>query len=462
MAGQHFDTPNIGDTPLIHYLIHHTAMAGRPGAGPALALSLVLVAIVCAFTGLCYAELASMIPIAGSAYTYTYATMGELTAWIIGWDLILEYAFSNMSVSVGFAAHIVDLMDWFGWHPALMWISPAYLPTGLQDLAGNDLYKSGWHFGFNIPAFLVVMVLTVILVRGIRESARTNNIMVLVKIAAILVFVCAAASFIKPHYWHPFMPNGWTGLLTGGSIIFFTYIGFDSVSTAAEECKNPQRDVPFGILMTLAACTALYSAVAIVLSGIVPWQSLMGDAAPVVNALKRLSLQPGGGGLYWIRLFVLLGALVGMISSILVFQLGQARIWFAMSRDKLLPDVFSRIHAQFRTPAVATWVAGFVVGVPAGLLDIGTVSNLSNIGTLFAFVLVSIGVLILRYREPNRYRGFRAPLGPVFPVLSVVFCIVLMMGLEVITWFRFFAWLAMGLVIYYFYSRHRSEFAKCR
>ena len=462
MSGQHFDTPNIGDTPLIHYLIHHTAMAGRPGAGPALAMSLVLVAIVCAFTGLCYAELASMIPIAGSAYTYTYATMGELTAWIIGWDLILEYAFSNMSVSVGFAAHIVDLMDWFGWHPALMWISPAYLPTGLQDLAGNDLYKSGWHFGFNIPAFLVVMVLTVILVRGIRESARTNNIMVLVKIAAILVFVCAAASFIKPHYWHPFMPNGWTGLLTGGSIIFFTYIGFDSVSTAAEECKNPQRDVPFGILMTLAACTALYSAVAIVLSGIVPWQSLMGDAAPVVNALKRLSLQPGGGGLYWIRLFVLLGALVGMISSILVFQLGQARIWFAMSRDKLLPDVFSRIHAQFRTPAVATWVAGFVVGVPAGLLDIGTVSNLSNIGTLFAFVLVSIGVLILRYREPNRYRGFRAPLGPVFPVLSVVFCIVLMMGLEVITWFRFFAWLAMGLVIYYFYSRHRSEFAKCR
>ena len=462
MSGQHFDTPNIGDTPLIHYLIHHTAMAGRPGAGPALAMSLVLVAIVCAFTGLCYAELASMIPIAGSAYTYTYATMGELTAWIIGWDLILEYAFSNMSVSVGFAAHIVDLMDWFGWHPALMWISPAYLPTGLQDLAGNDLYKSGWHFGFNIPAFLVVMVLTVILVRGIRESARTNNIMVLVKIAAILVFVCAAASFIKPHYWHPFMPNGWTGLLTGGSIIFFTYIGFDSVSTAAEECKNPQRDVPFGILMTLAACTVLYSAVAIVLSGIVPWQSLMGDAAPVVNALKRLSLQPGGGGLYWIRLFVLLGALVGMISSILVFQLGQARIWFAMSRDKLLPDVFSRIHAQFRTPAVATWVAGFVVGVPAGLLDIGTVSNLSNIGTLFAFVLVSIGVLILRYREPNRYRGFRAPLGPVFPVLSVVFCIVLMMGLEVITWFRFFAWLAMGLVIYYFYSRHRSEFAKCR
>jgi APA family basic amino acid/polyamine antiporter len=462
MAGQKFDTPDIGDTPLIHYLLTHTAMAGRPGAGPALALSLVLVAIVCAFTGLCYAELASMIPIAGSAYTYTYATLGELIAWIIGWDLILEYAFSNMSVSVGFAAHIVDLLDWFGVHPALRWISPAYLPTGLQDFAGNDLYKPGWHFGFNFPAFLVVMILTVILVRGIRESARTNNIMVLVKMAAIIVFIVAASSFVKPHYWHPFMPNGWTGVLTGGSIIFFTYIGFDSVSTAAEECKNPQRDVPFGILMTLVACTVLYGAVAIVLSGIVPWQSVMGDAAPVVNALKRLSMQPGGAGLYWIRLFVLLGALIGMISSILVFQLGQARIWFAMSRDRLLPEVFGRIHPQFRTPAVATWVAGFVVGIPAGLLDIGTVSNLSNIGTLFAFVLVSIGVLILRYREPERHRGFRAPLGPVFPVLSIIFCIVLMMGLEVITWIRFFAWLVTGLFIYFFYSRHRSEFAKVR
>ncbi|HEY2168115.1 MAG TPA: amino acid permease, partial [Candidatus Angelobacter sp.] len=234
MAGQHFIEPSISATPLIHWLINHSAMAGRPGAGPALSLSLVLVAVVCAFTGLCYAELSSMIPIAGSAYTYTYATLGELCAWIIGWDLILEYAFSNMSVSVGFAAHIVDLLDWFGIHMPLMWISPAYLPTGLQDLAGRDLYQPGWHFGFNIPAFLVVMVLTVILVRGIRESARANNIMVLVKIAAILVFIFAGASFIKPVYWHRFMPNGWTGMLSGGSIIFFTYIGFDSVSTAAE------------------------------------------------------------------------------------------------------------------------------------------------------------------------------------------------------------------------------------
>jgi len=462
MAGQKFDTPEVSNTPLIHYLLTHTAMAGRPGAGPALALSLVLVAIVCVFTGLCYAELASMIPIAGSAYTYTYATLGELVAWIIGWDLILEYAFSNMSVSVGFAAHIEALLEWFGIHPPLRWISPAYLPTGLQDFAGKDLYQPGWHFGFNIPAFLVVMVLTVILVRGIRESARTNNILVLIKMVAILAFIFAAASFIKPVYWHPFMPNGWTGMLSGGSIIFFTYIGFDSVSTAAEECKKPQRDLPIGILATLVACTSLYGGVAICLSGIVPWNSIMGDAAPVVNALKRLSMQPGGSSLRWVELIVLVGAMLGMISSILVFQLGQARVWFAMSRDGLLPKVFGKIHPQFRTPAVATWVAGFVVGVPAGLLDIGTVSNLSNIGTLFAFVLVSIAVMILRYREPARPRSFRAPLGPVFPVLSIIFCIVLMMGLEVLTWTAFFIWLFVGLLIYFFYSRHRSEFAGMR
>ena len=304
------------------------------------------------------------------------------------------------------------------------------------------------------------MVLTVILVRGIRESARANNIMVLVKIAAILVFIFAGASFIKPHYWHPFMPNGWTGVLTGGSIIFFTYIGFDSVSTAAEECKNPQRDMPFGILATLVACTRAL------------WRSRHraqrhralaighGRRSPgSERAQEALARSRAARGLHWVRLFVLIGALLGMISSILVFQLGQARVWFAMSRDGLLPTIFSRIHAQFRTPAFATWVAGFAVGIPAGLLDIGTVSNLSNIGTLFAFVLVSIAVLILRYREPERRRGFRAPLGPLFPVLSIIFCIVLMMGLEVMTWAAFFLWLITGLLIYFFYSRHRSEFA---
>jgi APA family basic amino acid/polyamine antiporter len=384
--------------------------------------------------------------------------MGELVAWIIGWDLILEYAVSNMAVCVGFAAHIVDFGDWFGLHPAARWISPAFLPSGLSDLQGNTIYAPGWHFGFNLPAFFIVLLLTIVLVRGIRESARTNNVMVLLKITAILIFILAGAHFIHPAHWHPFSPNGWSGVLTGGSIIFFTYIGFDSVSTAAEECRHAQRDVPIGIIGTLIVCTVLYIGVAVVLTGLVPWQSMMGDAAPVVNALKKLSISTGAHRLHWVRLFVLLGALMGMISSILVFQLGQARVWFAMSRDRLLPSAFSRIHPRFRTPALATWVAGFVVGIPAGLLDIGTVSNLSNIGTLFAFVLVSIGVLILRYREPERHRAFRAPFGPVIPVLSILFCVVLMTGLEVMTWLRFFGWLVIGLVIYAFYSRKRSEF----
>jgi APA family basic amino acid/polyamine antiporter len=302
IAGEKFDTTSILNTPVADYLIHHTALVGRPGAGPALALSLVLVAVVCCFTGLCYAELASMIPIAGSAYTYTYATMGELVAWIIGWDLILEYAFSNMAVSVGFAAHLVDLMDWLGVHPSLRWISPAYLPSGLQDLQGHTLYGPGWHFGFNIPAFLVVILLTVVLVRGIRESAETNNAMVILKIAAILIFIFAASGFIRPTNWHPFYPNGWSGVLTGGSIIFFTYIGFDSVSTAAEECKNPQRDVPIGILATLIVATLLYIGVAVVLTGLIKWNLLIDDAAPVVNTLKKLSGMPGGHSLHWVRL----------------------------------------------------------------------------------------------------------------------------------------------------------------
>jgi APA family basic amino acid/polyamine antiporter len=460
IAGQKFDTSSILNAPLLEYLIKHTASLGRPGAGPALALSLVLVAIVCAFTGLCYAELASMIPIAGSAYTYTYATMGELIAWIIGWDLILEYAVSNMAVSVGFAQHLVNMFDWFGWNPGLRWISPAYLPAGLSDLQGNVLYPPGYHFGFNLPAFLVVMVLTVVLVRGIRESAEANNTMVILKIAAILAFIIAGAHYIHPGNWHPFAPMGWSGVLTGGSIIFFTYIGFDSVSTAAEEARNPQRDLPIGIIATLVVCTVLYIGVAIVLTGIVPWHALMDDAAPVVNSLKHLTELTGSPMLHWIRLGVLFGAMMGMISSLLVFQLGQARVWFSMSRDGLLPKLFSHVHPRFRTPSTATWIAGFVVGVPAGILDIGTLSDLSNIGTLFAFVLVSLGVIILRYKDPGRHRGFRAPGGIVAPVLSVFFCVLLMGGLPILTWLRFFGWLLIGLGIYRFYSRRHSEFAK--
>jgi APA family basic amino acid/polyamine antiporter len=459
IAGQKFNTSSILNAPLADYLVHHAATLGRPGAGPALAISLVLVAIVCAFTGLCYAELASMIPIAGSAYTYTYATMGELIAWIIGWDLILEYAVSNMAVSVGFAAHMVATFSWFGWHPALRWITPAYLPGGLTDLQNNVLYAPGWHFGFNLPAFLIVMLLTVVLVRGIRESAETNNVMVILKIAAILAFVFVGMRFIHPANYHPFAPEGWPGVLTGGSIIFFTYIGFDSVSTAAEEARNPQRDLPIGIIATLIVCTVLYIAVAVVLTGIVPWQTLIDDAAPVVNSMSKLAGTTKSALLHWTELAVLFGAMMGMISSLLVFQLGQARVWFSMSRDGLLPKLFSRVHPRFRTPATATWIAGFLVGIPGGILDIGTLSDLSNIGTLFAFVLVSIGVIILRYKQPERRRGFRAPGGLAAPILSVVFCVLLMSGLPILTWLRFFVWLIIGLMVYMLYSRHRSEFS---
>jgi basic amino acid/polyamine antiporter, APA family len=452
IAGQKMDFSSFLNAPLLDYLIYHKASYGRPGAGPAIALSFVLVGIVCCFAALCYAELAAMIPIAGSAYTYTYATMGELIGWIIGWDLILEYAVSNMAVSVGFSAHAVDLFDWFGWHPSLRWITPAYLPGGMTDFAGNTLYEPGWHFGFNWPAFLIVMILTAILVRGIKESAEANNIMVLLKICAILIFVGFAAGYVHPSNWHPFAPNGWPGILTGGSIIFFTYIGFDSVSTAAEECRNPQRDLPIGIIATLIVCTVLYIAVVVVLTGLVPWQSLIDDAAPVVNTLKRLHFGD-------VRLAVLIGALLGMISSLLVFQLGQARVWFAMSRDGLLPRVFSRVHRHYRTPDFSTWVAGIVVGIPAGLLDIGTLADLSNIGTLFAFALVAGGVLILRYREPERHRPFRAPGGIMAPVITIAACVLLMGGLPIVNWIRFVVWLLIGLVIYHFYGRHKSELA---
>jgi APA family basic amino acid/polyamine antiporter len=449
IAGQKLQVSSILNAPLLEYLIYHSPSFGRPGAGPAIAISFMLVAVVCGFAALCYAELAAMIPIAGSAYTYTYATMGELIAWIIGWDLILEYAVSNMAVSVGFSAHIVGLLDWFGVHPNPRWISPAYLPSGMSDFSGNVIYPPGWHLGFNWPAFLIVMLLTVVLVRGIRESAETNNVMVLLKIVAIVVFVGFGASFIHPANWYPFAPNGWPGILTGGSIIFFTYIGFDSVSTAAEETKNPQRDLPIGIIATLVICTILYISVVVVLTGLVPWQTLLDDAAPVVNTLKRLDLRT-------IRLIVLFGALLGMISSLLVFQLGQARVWFAMSRDGLLPRIFSRVHKNYRTPDFSTWVAGVVVGVPAGLLDIGTLADLSNIGTLFAFALVAGGVLILRYREPNRHRAFRAPGGPLAPVMTILTCLLLMAGLPIMNWIRFFVWLVIGLVIYFSYSRKRS------
>jgi basic amino acid/polyamine antiporter, APA family len=416
-----------------------TAAAGtseRLGAGPGIALSFVLVAIACGFAGLCYAELASMIPVAGSAYTYAYATLGEIFAWIIGWDLILEYAVSNMAVAVGFSAYFNDLLDnVFGVH----------LPAALS----NPVFAGGQATGaiFNLPAFLLIMALTAILVRGIKESASANNAMVVIKIAAILAFVFGAASAVDTANWHPFMPNGFHGVLTGGAIVFFAYIGFDSVSTAAEECENPQKNMPLGILITLVACAVLYAAVALVLTGIAHWSTL-NNAAPVANALRIL-------GYNRLRFVVTIGALIGMISSLMIFQYGQARVWFAMSRDRLLPSIFSRVHGKYQTPDVSTWIAGLVVGIGAGIFDIGTLGDLTNIGTLFAFIVVSVGVIILRRTNPKHPRTFLVPWVPVLPIVSIVSCSVLMLSLPWETWVRFVVWLAIGLAIYFGYSRKR-------
>lgn len=439
-AGEEVLYPSIFKAPVLEVLLHGShalGVGGRPGAGPAIAISFFLVAVVCGFAGLCYAELASMIPIAGSAYTYTYATMGELVAWIIGWDLILEYAVSNMAVAVGFSAYVNSLLNTFGIHLPDSLSTPAYQPM------------TGWLLHFNLIGFLIVMLLTVLLVTGVKESATSNSIMVGIKLVAIFVFIVFASKYIRPVNWKPFAPYGFQGILTGGAIVFFSYIGFDSVSTAAEECKNPKRDLPLGIMTSLFICAALYIGVAVVLTGIQPYTIFKGDAAPVATALHNIGLDN-------LQRWVTIGALMGMISSLLVYQYGQARVWFAMSRDGLLPGAFSKVHKRFRTPHFATWIAGIVVGIPAGIFDIGTLADLSNIGTLFAFVLVAIAVLVLRKRQPDRARGFRVPWVPFLPILSVITCVLLMASLTLENWIRFFVWLIIGLVIYFAYSRHRS------
>jgi APA family basic amino acid/polyamine antiporter len=420
-------------------------MHGRPPAGPAIAISFLLVAVACAFAGLCYAELASMIPIAGSAYTYSYATLGELFAWIIGWDLILEYAVSNIAVAIGFGGYLKAQLASFG--------------LTLPDKWSTPVFDNGWTGSyFNFPAFFVVFVLTVLLVWGIKESAEANNIMVVVKIGAILTFLVVGGMLVNRDNWHPFAPSGFGGILSGGAIIFFTYIGFDSVSTAAEEAKNPQKDIPFGIIASLIACTVLYIGVAMVLLGMMKYSTFAGGNAEASNAPVAYALSHLGAN-RWFQAVIVIGAMMGMISSLLVFQYGQTRIWFAMSRDGLFPKLFSAVHPKFKTPHWSSWIAGAFVGIPAGFLNIQEAADLSNIGTLFAFVLVSLGVIFLRKSQPDRPRGFKVPLVPLFPIISVILCVALMAGLLVITWARFFLWLGIGLVIYFFYSRHRSEFA---
>jgi APA family basic amino acid/polyamine antiporter len=454
-AGEHFEAPSILHAQVLDLISNllrtgstsGALMHGRPAAGPSIAISFLLVAVACSFAGLCYAELASMIPIAGSAYTYSYATLGEIFAWIIGWDLILEYVVSNVAVAVGFSGYTKAQLAAFG--------------IDLPDRWASPVWASGHWTGayFNVPGFLIVFILTLLLVRGVKESAGANNVMVLVKIGAILTFLIVGGMLVNRANWTPFAPSGFAGIVTGGAIVFFTYIGFDSVSTAAEECKTPQRDLPFGIIASLIICTILYVGVAIVLLGMMKYTTFVsGEAAeaPVAYALKHLGAHP------FFRSVIVVGALTGMISSLLVFQYGQARIWYAMSRDGLLPKLFSAVHPKFKTPYWSTWIACFAVGIPAGLVDIGDAADLSNIGTLFAFVLVSLGVIFLRRRQPERPRAFRVPFVPWFPLISVLLCGGLMTGLTVITWLRFVIWLGLGLLIYVLYSRHHSEFARAK
>jgi APA family basic amino acid/polyamine antiporter len=439
-AGEEVLYPSLLKAPLLDVLLHGEAAVGaqgRQGAGPAIALSFLLVAVVCGFAGLCYAELASMIPIAGSAYTYSYATLGELVAWIIGWDLILEYAVGNMAVGVGFSAYMVSVLGSFGIHLPQWLVTPAYTPA------------AGWAWHFNLPGFIAIGVLTWLLIIGIRESARANNVIVGIKLAAILLFLFFATRHVDPANWRPFMPHGWQGVLTGGAIVFFSYIGFDAVSTAAEECKNPKRDLPLGIMFSLGVCALLYVSVSLVLTGVQSYTTYLGDAAPVATALKNL-------GLHGVQRLVAVGAMIGMIAVLLVFQLGQARIWYAMSRDGLLPQSFAKVHPKYRTPYTATLVAGVVTAIPAGIFDIGTLADLTNIGTLFAFIIVSAAVLVLRVKQPDRPRGFRVPMVWVVAPLSMVSCLVLMTGLPVENWTRLGVWLLIGLVIYFTYSRRRS------
>ncbi len=455
-----------------------TAIVGdpsRPGAGPAIIFSFILTAVACGFAALCYAEFAAMVPVAGSAYTYAYASIGEFVAWIIGWDLIIEYAVGNIGVAIGWAGYFRELIGFFGLDlPA--WLATDYRSahaafTQLASGAGGDAttryLASAWsgapHLGaipiiVNLPAVLVVALITVVLVIGIKESADTNNAMVLLKVGIILFFIAVGVFLIHPHNWtNPatggFVPNGFAGISAGAAIIFFSYIGFDAVSTAAEETKDPPRDMPFGIIMSLIVCTVLYIAISIVMTGMAPWKSL-GTAEPMITALRFA--QGPKALISASRFIVSLGAVIAMGSVLLVFQLGQPRIFFSMSRDGLLPPFLAKVHPRYKTPYVGTILTGIFVATFAAFANIAEVVDLTNIGTLFAFVLVSAGVIFLRRIEPDRPRPFRVPGVPLTPLISIAACFYLMVALPTVTWIRFGVWLVIGLVLYFTYGYKHS------
>jgi len=426
----------------------------RQGAGPALVFSFLLLGAACALAGLCYAELAAMIPQAGSAYAYSYATLGELVAWIIGWDLILEYAVGNVAVAISWGDYFNTLLQGFGIN------LPVWLRTGyrtallssdpqLHGLLTSAPRIAGIPILLHVPAFAIVMVITWLLLRGARESATANNIMVVIKLIALTVFVAVGATHLNPANYHPFAPNGFTGIHQGAAIVFFAYIGFDAISTAAEETVNPQRNLPIGILGGLAICTVIYVIVGAVLTGMVPYTELA-VADPLAHALERAGFTTVG----W---FVALGAAVSMSAVLLVFQYGQPRIFFAMGRDGLLPEWAARVHPVTKIPSTTTIITGVFVAAWALIGDAAETYDLTNIGTLFAFMLVSIGVLVLRYKEPDRPRPFKVPFVWVVCVLSALGCVYIMLGLPRSAWERFGIWLVLGLVLYFTYGFSHSR-----
>jgi basic amino acid/polyamine antiporter, APA family len=420
-------------------------------AGPAIVISLIISGIGCAFAGLCYAEFASLIPISGSAYTYAYATLGELLAWIIGWDLILEYLVAGSTVAVGWSGYVVSFLKDLG-----IVIPPSLTAPTFTALPGGGTAI------FNLPAAFIVAFVTILLVIGIKESAFFNNLMVIIKIAAIIVFVCIGFAFINTHNWHPFIPKntgsfghfGWTGVLRGAGIIFFAYIGFDAVSTAAQEAKNPQRDMPIGIMGSLAICTVLFILVALVLTGLVSYTTL-NVPDPIAVGVDAM-----GKGMFWLRPLLKIAIIAGLSSVILVLLLGQPRIFFSMAKDGLFFSPFAKVHPKFKTPYVSQLVTGAFALVIAGMVPISVLGELVSIGTLLAFAIVCAGIIVLRKKRPDLHRPFKTPLVPLVPILGIIFCGVQMFFLPLDTWIRLAVWMAIGFFIYFFYSVNHSKVRK--